>query len=345
MNYLLFTLLFFYHPTLAQKDLTTRERALHIMNRLAYGPRPADIDRLTKNGKPGIEKWLAEQLNPDKIDDHALEVKLSQLPSLAMDPLQLLGTYKELRELVEADGKDFATMKEDSDSRKEAQKKFQAHLPPRLLEELQAQRLIRAVESQKQFNEVIFDFWWNHFNIDWSKGPIRWMASSFEKDSIRKHMFGSFYDLLRSTAHHPAMLVFLDNNVSRGPPLRPHPKNPHPPALNENYARELMELHSLGVDGGYTQKDVTELARILTGWTVSSPKDDPVFEFKEEWHDPGEKLFLGKKYTENGINEGEEALNFGQTSVHGQIYLPKIGSVFCGRQSPPKLSEQVSRSI
>jgi uncharacterized protein (DUF1800 family) len=152
-------------------------------------------------------------------------------------------------------------------------------------------RLMRAVYSDRQLEEVLTDFWYNHFNVFLDKGADRYMVTSYERDAIRPHVLGHFKDLLLATAQSPAMLFYLDNWQSRGVDLKGGARKRE--GLNENYGRELMELHTLGVDGGYTQQDVTEVARCFTGWTIREPRRGGGFEFNERIHDKGEKHVLG----------------------------------------------------
>jgi uncharacterized protein (DUF1800 family) len=166
--------------------------------------------------------------------------------------------------------------------------------PQQILANLQAQKLIRAVHSDRQLQEVMTDFWFNHFNVFWRKNADRWLTTEYEMRAIRPHVFGRFHDLLMATAKSPAMLVYLDNHLSSS--IR---------GINENYARELMELHTLGVNGGYTQKDVQEVARALTGWSIQAPKRGGDFIFRPRIHDDGEKIVLGHKITAGGIRDGE----------------------------------------
>jgi uncharacterized protein (DUF1800 family) len=206
-----------------------------------------------------------------------------------------------------------------------AQKEEAAALenPQRLVEdELTGQRLTRDIYSNAQLQEVMTDFWLNHFNVFLHKNEATpYYLVSFERDVIRPRALGKFEDLLEATAHSPAMLLYLDNAGSTGPdsPFVEHAKlkeaklpNGKPKAhegLNENYARELMELHTLGVNGGYTQADVTQVARILTGWTVEKPQRGGEFKFDENRHEPGTKKVLGKKFSEHGEREGRELLH------------------------------------
>ncbi|HKR30331.1 MAG TPA: DUF1800 family protein [Terriglobales bacterium] len=209
--------------------------------------------------------------------------------------------------------------------------------------ELTQAKLLRAIYSERQLDEVMTDFWMNHFNIFINKGPDRYMLTAYERDVIRPHALGKFKDLLVATAKSPAMLFYLDNWQSIGPdsdfarfggqrqrpgrlrrgpfgmivyeppPSRreqnPEQKKKRASGLNENYAREIMELHTLGVDGGYTQTDVTELAKVLTGWTIDKPQQGGEFKFDERRHEPGTKIVLGKKFKEDGENEGMKALD------------------------------------
>jgi uncharacterized protein (DUF1800 family) len=216
--------------------------------------------------------------------------------------------------------------------------------------ELTSAKLLRAIYSERQLDEVMTDFWFNHFNVFIGKGADRYMITSYERDVIRPRALGKFKDLLMATAKSPAMLFYLDNWMSVGPdsdfalrgperraqmyprrpwgrrsiifgaPFPPPARRPRPPrqqnakkknqsGLNENYGRELMELHTLGVNGGYTQKDVTEAARVFTGWTLKEPRRGGDFEFDNRKHEPGTKYVLGHKIKQNGEKEGEELLN------------------------------------
>ncbi|HET8890376.1 MAG TPA: DUF1800 domain-containing protein [Candidatus Angelobacter sp.] len=201
--------------------------------------------------------------------------------------------------------------------------------PQAVLGELAEAKLLRAIYSDRQLDEVMTDFWFNHFNVFIGKGPDRYMINAYEREVIRPHALGKFKDILAATAKSPAMLFYLDNWQSVGPNselalygpqrrmgrrgrfARPRPQQAknRPSGLNENYAREIMELHTLGVDGGYTQKDVTELAKVLTGWSIEQPQLGGGFRFNERAHEPGPKYVLGRKIGEHGEKEGEEMLD------------------------------------
>jgi uncharacterized protein (DUF1800 family) len=180
-----------------------------------------------------------------------------------------------------------------------------ANPPGVVARELQQAKLIREVYSERQLLEVMTDFWFNHFNVFLYKNQCSYYTTAYERDVIRPHALGKFYDLLVASAQSPAMLMYLDNWLSIGPHSQAAGKNG---GLNENYAREVMELHTLGVDGGYTQADVTELARVLTGWTIANPDDGGQFQFDARRHEPGVKTVLGEKIYESGVDEGIKAL-------------------------------------
>jgi len=186
--------------------------------------------------------------------------------------------------------------------------------------ELQQAKLLRALYSERQLQEVMTDFWFNHFNVYLNKDADQYLVTAYERDVIRKHALGKFKDLLVATAQSPAMLFYLDNWLSMGPksPVAVASNKGKPgqaaPGLNENYGRELMELHTVSVNGGYTQHDVTELARVLTGWTMQPlehqpPEQAAAFQFNAKKHEPGDKVVLGHTIPENGINEGMQVLD------------------------------------
>jgi uncharacterized protein (DUF1800 family) len=212
-------------------------------------------------------------------------------------------------------------------------------------------RLLSAIESPRQLQEVMVEFWFNHFNVFIGKGLDRVLIENYEREAIRPYALGRFRDLLGATAHHPAMLFYLDNWLSTAAGFRAQGgAGPRAKAsgLNENYARELMELHTLGVDAGYTQKDVTELARILTGWTINPRAGgnggDSVFEFDPRRHDDGEKDWLGRHIGGRGRAEGEWALDVlasHPATAHNLAY--QLAQYFVADAPPPALVERLSR--
>jgi uncharacterized protein (DUF1800 family) len=221
--------------------------------------------------------------------------------------------------------------------------------PAQLLQELIAHKVVRAVESERQLQEVMADFWFNHFNIYYNKGADRWLTTEFETKVIRPNALGKFKDLLLATAQSPAMLFYLDNHLSTSP--APRAENVlrranagRQPGINENYARELMELHTLGVDGGYTQKDVTEIARALTGWTIDRPRQSAEFIFRPQMHDRGEKVVLGHRLPANrGIQDGQQVIEIlADHPSTAQFIATKLVRRFVSDEPPQSLVAKVA---
>jgi uncharacterized protein (DUF1800 family) len=219
--------------------------------------------------------------------------------------------------------------------------------------ELCEQRLMRDIYSNAQLLEVMTDFWLNHFNVFLHKNEeTPYYLVSYERDVIRPRALGKFEDLLEATAHSPAMLLYLDNAGSIGPDstaaekaARNNNKNKAHEGLNENYARELMELHTLGVNGGYTQKDVTQVARVFTGWTVEKPQRGGGFQFDENRHEPGSKQVLGKKIKENGEREGQEVLHMlALRPATAQFLSRKLAIRFVSDDPPKSLVDRMAKS-
>jgi uncharacterized protein (DUF1800 family) len=225
--------------------------------------------------------------------------------------------------------------------------------PAVVISELQQAKLLRATYSERQLGEVMTDFWFNHFNISINKDQVAYLATSFERDAIRPNALGKFRDLLGAVAKSPAMLVYLDNWLSTGPTsqaagFKPgQAPNPNAPkrGLNENYGRELMELHTLGVDGGYTQQDVTEVARVFTGWTVQ-PDQGWEFVFDPRRHEPGPKNVLGKTIPENGMNEGLQVLDMlAKSPATAKFISTKLARRFVADDPPPALVDAMTRTF
>ena len=257
----------------------------HALSRLTYGPRPGDIDRVRH---VGLGSWIDQQLHPSTIDDAELDRRLPDAPAR-----------------VRAD--------DPKEARREAR---------RAVEDLASVRLVRAAASERQLQEVLVDFWFNHFNVFAGKGRTAMYLPEYEREAIRPYVLGRFRDLLEATAKSPAMLFYLDNWLSADPGATPAAARAEPSAqppgtaqgkkkqrgLNENYARELMELHTLGVDGGYTQQDIVEVARAFTGWTID--QRDQTFRFARALHDEGTKVVLGHTLKAGGgIDDGERVLD------------------------------------
>ncbi len=279
-------------------------QALHVLNRIAYGPAPGDLQRMRQIG---IDAYIDEQLYPQRLPlPAALAARLGDLPTTRLSTGELVARFRAAGVAAQRDG--------------EAGKAERRDLVRQVSLEAGEARLLRAVESPQQLNEVMVDFWFNHFNVFSGKGMDRVLVGNYEQDAIRPHALGNFRDLLGATAKHPAMLFYLDNWLSTAPGQQPGRGNgakAKADGLNENYARELMELHTLGADGGYSQRDVTELARIFTGWTMrpglaagaAGAAGASLFQFDQRRHDQGEKLWLGHRVAARGQAEGEWALD------------------------------------
>src|SRR5437867_12500816 len=289
--------------------LTPHVSAFHAQNRLAYGPRPGDVPRVVAEG---VMRWIDRQLSPDGIDDDRWAQRERRFDILKYDRGDLAALYaeaqRERRERKLAAVAD--TMADKSEANPIAQR------GRRLAGEFADLAVVRAALSERQLFEVMVDFWTNHFNIYFAKGADRFLTPDYIEHTIRPRAMGKFEDLLIATAKSPAMLFYLDNWESVAPGTsRPFPLfarrrggqgvRPMPKGINENYARELLELHTLGVDGGYTQQDVIDVARIFTGWSMERPQQGGGFEFHDWAHDTGEKQVLGVRFPAgHGMDEG-----------------------------------------
>lgn len=395
-----------------RKSLTEDQKVIHVLNRLGFGARPGDVAKVKAIGLP---KYIDLQLNASAIDDSVADGKVRNLEIFNMSTAEVFAKYPNpgalLRQLeggrqaiadaqkrkdpapvtggkmAEEDGK-----KMTEDEQKERREKLQAlyreyDLKPanQLVPQIAANRVLRAVYSERQLQEVMVDFWQNHFNVFSGKNAVRWYIPSYERDVLRKNALGNFKDLLAGTAQHPAMLFFLDNFESVSPNAQPagnqgngrlqqqlRSGNLSPQVrerikerqgltdeqldqrikraqtigqrakrgINENYARELMELHTMGVDSGYSQKDIVGVARAFTGWTIADARgyrrvaasmiqgneeqrlarlerqagvpdgtQSGTFYFNEKWHDNGAKMVLGQKVEEGGVKDGLKVLD------------------------------------
>jgi uncharacterized protein (DUF1800 family) len=344
-------------------QLTEDEAIMHAMNRLGYGPRPGDVERIRKMG---LEKWIDQQLHPESIDDSALDQRMQRYPTLNLSAKKLIEEYPQPGQVIKKEGitkeeyeQQMKVKQRDAESQvivtgnenldKAQQQLAKLQGPGRIVAELSMAKVDRAVYSNRQLQAVMEDFWFNHFNVFANKAEDKWLLTSYVRDTIRPHTMGKFEDLLLATAKSPAMLIYLDNSQSADPiavrrmeaekEMRraryggafaggvaptpgtfPGPATSSPgtgaaaPAkkqergLNENYGREVMELHTVGVDGGYTQQDVIQMAECLTGWTVHEPRKDPEFFFDDRIHAQGKKVVMGRAFSYGGEKDGEEAL-------------------------------------
>jgi len=356
---------------------------VHVLNRIGFGPRPGDVERVRAIG---LERYIDQQLHPERIPDGAIGARLSALTTIGMSSREIAETFEE--PVLERRREQKEAAKADPGANQQKARSPEQQAANRVLVELSEQKLLRAVYSDRQLHEVLTDFWFNHFNVDSRKGPERFMLTEYERETIRPHVLGSFRDLLEATAKSPAMLFYLDNWMSADPngphpemtharPLRPRvgvgfPPMPRPqpqgngaprsgalgvPAervrgagapgvkkgLNENYGRELMELHTLGVDGGYTQKDVTEVARAFTGWTIQNPRQGGGFVFNPRLHDPGEKIVLGHRIKSGGgVSDGEQVLDILAAHPSTATFIAtKLTRRFVSDTPPPALVDRL----
>jgi len=328
--------------TTGPRELLPDEQVQQVLNRLAFGARPGEAEQVRAMG---VDRWIALQLTPERIDDKAADELVGHYETLNASTSDLVETFRQVQQARRREQMQL-TANGDTASKREARRDALAADPElrdlarraqRIVGDVQSAKLARAVVSDRQLDEVMVDFWENHFSVFSGKGQTRLFLASYDRDVIRPHALGKFRDLLGAVAKSPAMLFFLDNWQSAADSLHPtlaaarQPARARPmrgrfgqfprpvavPAgqqqrrargLNENYARELMELHTLGVDGGYTQKDVIEVARALTGWTMNPRTGE--FVFRPEMHDAGEKVVLGHTLLAGrGIEDGEEVLD------------------------------------
>jgi uncharacterized protein (DUF1800 family) len=437
-------------------ELSADEAILHALNRLAYGPRPGDLERVRQMG---LAKWIEQQLNPNSIDDKAVEARLETYPTLRMSSAKLLAEYPQPKQAEKKDVKQAQGEQRPSDtaaaiiardmqpaagrakagspaqvpqgqgqaaeadeaansgastqmaatdpdvgsSMKDSPMKqdpSQANVatrgaggkrdllivdpnmvpraiaddskkPQRVVEELAMAKVTRAIYSQRQLQQIMDDFWFNHFNVFAGKGDVKWLMTSYERDVIQPHTLGKFKDLLTATAKSPAMLFYLDNFLSADPraaeraaaeramrqqgrwgrfgqpfPQTAQQQKKNTRGLNENYGRELMELHTLGVDGGYTQKDVTEVARCFTGWSIEKPKVDATFKFDDKLHDPDPKIVLGKKIHAGGMRDGEEVIELLARNPNTAKFIStKLARRFVSDTPPPALVARMAETF
>jgi|SRR5450432_93459 len=486
-------------------SVNDRQRVLHALNRFTFGPRPGDVDRVSRQG---IDKWFEQQLQPEKIDDAALDARLAPFRTLRMETREIVENFPppqvikaiidgkdsmprdpgkraiyeaeiaryedkqdrkaearksddakntpsaadsttptapladaesgnkpvdgKIEDITDADkaaedekarrreAKLYADMKAEEllnlpsdqrlqeimkmppeeqrallNARSDTHDQVMAALSPEQREtamalvnpqqvvqsEVMQAKLLRATYSERQLQELMTDFWFNHFNVFVGKGADRYLITSYERDVIRPNALGKFEDLLVATAKSPAMLFYLDNWLSVGPDsdeaqgLRRKPPNrdfnrgfggrgmrrrfpaPPPPrrqakakrkldGLNENYGRELMELHTLGVNGGYTQHDVTEVARVFTGWTIREPRKGGDFTFEDRRHEPGTKMVLGKKIKEHGEKEGLEVLHIlAHHPSTAKFICTKLAQRFVSDNPPQPLVDRMAETF
>jgi uncharacterized protein (DUF1800 family) len=289
---------------------------VHVLNRIGFGPRSGDIERVRA---AGLATFIDRQLHPEQLGDPGLQSRLAGFDTLGKTSRELAQQYFIPAEAARRQQQTRNAGGEPDTTPTEAMTALRGER--RVLLELAEQKILRAAYSERQLEEVLVDFWFNHFNVFAGKGPVRVYLTEYERDTIRPHVLGKFRDLLGATAHSPAMLFYLDNWQSAGASERVmrRPERGRPfirsaqrrsRGINENYAREVMELHTLGADGGYTQHDVQEVARAFTGWTIAAPRQGGGFRFDPAMHDAGDKTVLGRRIKAGGgEHDGEEVLD------------------------------------
>ena len=381
-------------------DLLPDEQVQQVLNRLTFGARSGDAAKVRAMG---VESWIDAQLHPERIPDARIDSMMTKYAVYSMSTSDVIRDYSAVQQLQRQVKREAGA--DSSMDKRDARREVLAQ-DPKILEvvrktqqfvgEIQSAKLARAVGSERQLNEVMVDFWENHFSVFAGKGQTRLFLAQYDRDVIRPRALGKFRDLLGAVAKSPAMLFFLDNaqsaadstqptlvprNGGRGgragliarrpglggfgpgqlpPAARERLKNATPEqreqlvqrlqqqakrGLNENYARELMELHTLGVDGGYTQKDVQEVARALTGWTFNRQSGE--FFFNPAIHDAGEKTILGRKFPAGrGQQEGEEVLDLvAHAPATARFITTKLARHFVSDDPPKSLVDRCANTF
>jgi len=357
------------------REQTVDQQVAHALGRLTFGTRPGDLQRVREMG---VDRWIETQLAPRQINDAAAVEFLKRYPTLELSAGELLRDYagaQQLRRMIARRDSGRASAEDSAAVRKAARE------AQRVTIEIQSAKVARALLSERQLEEVMVDFWENHFSVFLGKGQVRYFLTDYDR-AIRAHALGSFREMLGSVARSPAMLFYLDNAQSsvepdrptlasrqvairggRGAPRRPpgqaRPGTRMPPSevppperrrgLNENYARELLELHTLGVDGGYTQQDVINVARALTGWTIDNPRTGGggSFVFRPQMHDAGSKTVLGTSLPAGrGIEDGEQVLDIlARHPATARFIATKLARRFVSDTPPASLVDRAAATF
>jgi uncharacterized protein (DUF1800 family) len=342
------------------RDLTADQQVSQALNRLTFGPRPEDAALVRRIG---VDRWIAMQLEPERIRDDAGQQIATRFDMLGASPRDLVTLFARVRQARRQQ-----TMRSDTipgaQVRREAMEadpelRAAARRLQRAVGDLQAAKVARAVASERQLQEVMVDFWENHFSVFAGKGQTRLFLTQYDRDVVRPRALGKFRDLLGAVARSPAMLFYLDNWQSAADSMHatlgggraagrrptPFPARRRPRGLNENYARELLELHSLGVDGGYTQQDVIEVARALTGWSID--QREGAFVFRPAIHDADEKVVLGHRLRAGqGIEDGEQVLDIvARHPATARHIARKLAIRFVSDSPPPQLVARAAETF
>jgi uncharacterized protein (DUF1800 family) len=342
------------------REQTADQQVQHALNRLGFGARPGDVAKVRE---VGVDRWIALQLAPDRIDDRATEALVASYESYRRPTQDIVAAYRDGQMAIRQTQKQLAQQGDTASKRDmraellRADPKLQEQLRQarRVVGDVQSVKLARAVASERQLQEVLTDFWENHFTVYSGKGLTRLFIPSYDRDVIRPRAMGRFRDLLGAVATSPAMLFYLDQFQSTVDSLHHPLRDARLPrvrtalrgrGLNENFARELLELHTLGVDGGYTQRDVIEVARALTGWTMN-PRQQAEFVFRPEIHDADEKVVLGHRLPAGrGIEDGEQVLDIlARHPSTARFIARKLAIRFVSDDPPPALVERAAQTF
>jgi len=358
-------------PASEPREQTADEQVRHVLDRLAFGARPGDVARVRAMG---VDEWIALQLAPDRIPDSSTDALVASafptynLPTRDLAAAALAGQQAVRQRARQLAAQGDSAAKRDVRAevlRDDPQLREQLQRARRSVTDVQSVKLARAVASDRQLEEVMTDFWENHFSVFSGKGQTRVFLADYDRDVIRPRALGRFRDLLGAVAKSPAMLFYLDQfqstvdslhtplsgaalrraRVQRARPGQ-RPAQQRARGLNENYARELLELHTLGVDGGYTQHDVIEVARALTGWTMN-PRQGGEFNFRPQIHDADEKVVLGHRLPAGrGIEDGEEVLDIlARSPATARFIAHKLAVRFVSDDPPPALVDRAAKTF
>ena len=374
------------------------DTVVHVLNRLGYGPRPGDVDRVRQLG---VEAYIEQQLHPERLPDTTLAQRLTAFPTIGLSTSEIARDYYAPAEAIRRAEQQAAgragqpptqptSMAGDptmmgqpaAPARQQASPELQAarQKEQQILQDLMQARMVRAVTSEHQLEETLVDFWFNHFNVFSGKGQVRVYLTEYEREAIRPHVLGNFRDMLGAVAESPAMLFYLDNFQNVDPKAAQRQADEQVArqqqaqargrgrggarqqtqeqreqqeqrlmqarnrGLNENYARELMELHTVGVDAGYTQADVIAVARAFTGWTIDRPRDGGVFQFNAQLHDNDPKVVMGTKITAGGKKDGEAVLDLlANHPATAKFIATKLARRFVSDEPPTSVVDRAAK--
>lgn len=335
------------------REQTADQQVQQVLDRLGFGARPGDVARVRA---VGVDQWIGQQLAPDRIDDRVADSAVASYEGVRLPTSELVAAYAEEQQALRQQQQQVSQRADSMDRRDRRAEAMRAdpqlrerlRRTQRAVNDVQSAKVARAVVSERQLQEVMTDFWSNHFNVFAGKGLTRLFIPSYDRDAIRPNALGRFRDLLGAVAKSPAMLFYLDQWQSAADSTHPTLASQRRPrlrgrGLNENYARELLELHTLGVDAGYTQQDVMEVARAFTGWTMN-PRQQAEFVFRPEIHDADRKVVLGHVLPAGrGLEDGEEVLDLlARDPRTARFIARKLAVRFVSDEPPPALVDRAA---